>query len=99
MKSQKSFKIPLLSNSAALYQYIKRSYDSVNGVGRSGLTNMKDTYVMLTWLYELAIPSTINWWSESRFYVSPPPSANLAKTVIFAFTLCSKELTMYSEWH
>ena len=36
----------------------KRSYDSV---GRSGLTNMKDTYVILTWLYESAIPSIINW--------------------------------------
>ena len=60
MKSQKSFKILLLSNSVVLHQYLKRSHDSVNG-----LANIKDTYVMLTWLYESAIPSIITVCKDS----------------------------------
>ena len=53
----------------------KRSCDSVSGVGRSGLTNMKRTYVMLIWLDESAISGTIRVIGEQ---ISCPPS-NLAK--------------------
>ena len=79
MKSQKFFKIPLLSNSAVLHQYTKRSYDLVNGVGRSGLTNMKDTYVMIISCYELAIPSIINPFLPRLFLAISSSSATCFK--------------------